>query len=178
MDLTFFKGIITGLILSLPFGPVGIYCMEKTLVEGQKEGYISSLGMVTIDVVYGLTALFGLILSLPFGPVGIYCMEKTLVEGQKEGYISSLGMVTIDVVYGLTALLFLNQVEDIVKQYECYLETGIAVFLLVVGLKKMSNKMKLKKVEADPVGLIQNYFTTFFIALANISSIFTIMVIK
>ncbi len=37
--------------------------------------------------------------------------------------------------------------------------------------------MKLKKVEADPVGLIQNYFTTFFIALANISSIFTIMVI-
>ena len=57
MDLTFFKGMITGLILSLPFGPVGIYCMEKTLVEGQKEGYVSSLGMVTVDVIYGLTAL-------------------------------------------------------------------------------------------------------------------------
>ena len=57
MDLTFFKGVITGLILSLPFGPVGIYCMEKTLVEGQKEGYVSSLGMVTVDVIYGLTAL-------------------------------------------------------------------------------------------------------------------------
>ena len=48
--------MITGLILSLPFGPVGIYCMEKTLVEGQKEGYVSSLGMVTVDVIYGLTA--------------------------------------------------------------------------------------------------------------------------
>ncbi|MFR8991836.1 MAG: LysE family transporter [Fusobacterium sp.] len=130
-----------------------------------------------MDLTFFKGIITGLILSLPFGPVGIYCMEKTLVEGQKEGYISSLGMVTIDVVYGLTALLFLNQVEDIVKQYECYLETGIAIFLLVVGLKKMSNKMKLKKVEADPVGLIQNYFTTFFIALANISSIFTIMVI-
>ena len=108
-----------------------------------------------LDLTFFKGIITGLILSLPFGPVGIYCMEKTLVEGQKEGYISSLGMVTIDVVYGLTALLFLNQVEDIVKQYECYLETGIAVFLLVVGLKKMSNKMKLKKVEADPVGLIQ-----------------------
>ena len=47
---------MTGLILSLPFGPIGIYCMEKTLVEGEKEGYTSALGMVTIDFVYGLVA--------------------------------------------------------------------------------------------------------------------------
>lgn len=123
----------------------------------------------------GLTT--GLILSLPFGPVGIYCMEKTLVEGQKEGYISSLGMVTIDVVYGITALFFITHVEEFIIKYECFLGLGISIFLLVVGLKKMTNKMKLKKVSADPVGLIQNYFTTFFIALANISSVFTIMVI-
>lgn len=56
MEITFLKGIITGLILSLPFGPIGIYCMEKTLIEGEKEGYFSSLGMVTVDVIYGLTA--------------------------------------------------------------------------------------------------------------------------
>lgn len=123
----------------------------------------------------GLTT--GLILSLPFGPVGIYCMEKTLVEGQKEGYISSLGMVTIDVVYGLTALLFINHIEGFIIKYECFLGIGISIFLLIVGLKKMTNKMKLKKVAADPVGLLQNYLTTFFIALANVSSVFTIMVI-
>ena len=52
------KGVITGLILSLPFGPVGIYCMEKTMIEGQKKGYISALGMVTIDIFYGLIALY------------------------------------------------------------------------------------------------------------------------
>lgn len=56
MGITFFKGLITGLILSLPFGPIGIYCMEKTLVEGEKEGYFSAIGMVTVDVIYGLTA--------------------------------------------------------------------------------------------------------------------------
>lgn len=56
MGITFFKGVITGLILSLPFGPIGIYCMEKTLIEGEKEGYFSALGMVTVDVIYGLTA--------------------------------------------------------------------------------------------------------------------------
>lgn len=57
MDMIFFKGVATGICLSLPFGPVGIYCMEKTLVEGEKEGYISALGMVSVDIIYGLVAL-------------------------------------------------------------------------------------------------------------------------
>ncbi len=58
MNITFFKGIITGTILSLPFGPVGLYCMEKTLTEGKKDGFSTALGMVTSDVVYGLIAFF------------------------------------------------------------------------------------------------------------------------
>lgn len=58
MNITFFKGIITGLILSLPFGPVGLFCMEKTLTEGKKDGFSTALGMVTSDVVYGLLAFF------------------------------------------------------------------------------------------------------------------------
>jgi len=57
LDLTILKGIITGLILSLPFGPVGIYCMELTVVEGRWKGYITALGMVTIDVVYSAVSL-------------------------------------------------------------------------------------------------------------------------
>lgn len=58
MNITFFKGILTGLILSLPFGPVGFFCMEKTLIEGKKDGFLTALGMVTSDVVYGLLAFF------------------------------------------------------------------------------------------------------------------------
>ncbi|WP_163469307.1 LysE family transporter [Fusobacterium sp. IOR10] len=58
MNITFFKGVITGIILSLPFGPVGFYCMEKTLIGGKKEGYTTAIGMVTSDVIYGLLAFF------------------------------------------------------------------------------------------------------------------------
>lgn len=58
MNITFFKGIVTGLVLSLPFGPVGLYCMEKTLTEGKKDGFSTALGMVTSDIVYGLIAFF------------------------------------------------------------------------------------------------------------------------
>ncbi|MBR8700399.1 MULTISPECIES: LysE family transporter [unclassified Fusobacterium] len=119
----------------------------------------------------------GLLLSIPFGPVGIYCMEKTLLEGQKKGYISALGMITVDVIYGLTALLFISQVEDTIKKYELYLQILIEIFLIFVGWKKFSTQEKIRSIECTPAGMIKDYFTTFFIALANISSIFTIVVI-
>lgn len=57
MDTTIFKGMMMGFILSLPFGPVGIYCMELTIVEGRWKGYITALGMVTIDMFYSAVAL-------------------------------------------------------------------------------------------------------------------------
>lgn len=119
----------------------------------------------------------GLVLSLPFGPIGIYCMEKTMIEGQKKGYISSLGMVTVDIIYGITALLFITSVEEIIEKYQSFLQVLVALFLVFVGWKKFRKKVKIRKIECTSVGLIRDYFTTFFLAAANISGIFTILVI-
>ncbi|MDO4690118.1 MAG: LysE family transporter [Fusobacterium sp.] len=57
MGLSLLKGIITGIILSLPFGPVGLYCIELTMVEGRWKGYMAAMGMVTIDVLYAIISL-------------------------------------------------------------------------------------------------------------------------
>lgn len=57
MDIIILKGILTGVILSLPFGPVGVYCMELTIIEGRWKGYITAMGMITIDMVYSSVAL-------------------------------------------------------------------------------------------------------------------------
>ena len=62
--MIFFEGIITGLVLSLPFGPVGIYCMEKALIEGEKKAYTSAMGMVTVDVIYGIISFLFIIIRL------------------------------------------------------------------------------------------------------------------
>lgn len=119
----------------------------------------------------------GLILSLPFGPVGIYCMEKTMIEGQKKGYVSALGMVAVDMIYGLIALLFITHVEDFIIKYEPFLHILLALFLLLVGWKKLEKRVKIKKIECTPAGLVKDFFTTFFLALANLSGVFTILVI-
>lgn len=57
MELSILKGILTGMILSLPFGPVGLYCVELAMVDGQLKAYVTALGMVTIDVFYSSIAL-------------------------------------------------------------------------------------------------------------------------
>lgn len=119
----------------------------------------------------------GLILSLPFGPIGIYCMEKTMIESHKKGYVSALGMVTVDVIYGMTALLFMSHVDDFIVKYESVLQIFVALFLVFVGWKKLEKKVHIKKIECTPTGMIKDYFTTFFLALANISGVFTILVI-
>ncbi len=116
----------------------------------------------------------GLILSLPFGPVGIYCMELTVLEGRWKGYITALGMVTIDVVYSAVSLMFLSSVESYIKKYENYLTILIAIFLMIISLRKIINKIELKEINVDFKSMLQNYLTGVGFAIVNISSIFVI----
>ena len=54
----FIKGVIVGLILCAPFGPIGFLAVRRTLTEGRLSGLISFLGASTADGVY--CALAGL----------------------------------------------------------------------------------------------------------------------
>lgn len=115
--------------------------------------------------------MMGFILSLPFGPVGIYCMELTIVEGRWKGYITALGMVTIDMFYSAVALLFLSGVKEYIVRYENYLSLTIGLFLLVISLRKLLNKIELKDIDVDFKSMLQNYLTGVGFAIVNISSI-------
>jgi threonine/homoserine/homoserine lactone efflux protein len=54
------NGIIVGIIIALPVGPVGLLCVRRTLFEGATYGFISGLGAATADTVFGTIAGFGL----------------------------------------------------------------------------------------------------------------------
>ncbi|MBN1218065.1 MAG: LysE family transporter [Anaerolineae bacterium] len=56
----FFKGLILGLAIAAPVGPIGILCVQRTLHRGQFHGFISGLGAATADAAYGFVAAFGL----------------------------------------------------------------------------------------------------------------------
>jgi threonine/homoserine/homoserine lactone efflux protein len=54
------KGIVIGIIIAVPVGPVGIMCVRRTIFEGKFAGFISGLGAATADAVFGVIAAFGL----------------------------------------------------------------------------------------------------------------------
>jgi threonine/homoserine/homoserine lactone efflux protein len=61
MDISLFlKGVVIGLSMAIPVGPIGILCIRRTLVEGRISGLVSGVGVAIADMVYGSIAGFGL----------------------------------------------------------------------------------------------------------------------
>lgn len=54
------NGIIIGFSASVPLGPIGVLCIQKTINKGRLSGFISGLGAATSDMVYAIIAGFGL----------------------------------------------------------------------------------------------------------------------
>ena len=56
----FIRGLLLGLSIAAPVGPIGVLCIRRTLVNGQVAGLVSGLGAATADAIYGAIAGFGL----------------------------------------------------------------------------------------------------------------------
>ncbi len=56
----FLKGLIVGLSIAVPVGPIGVLCIRRTLAKSRIIGLLSGLGAATADAFYGAIAGFGL----------------------------------------------------------------------------------------------------------------------
>ncbi|MEH6892528.1 LysE family transporter [Bacillus sp. JJ864] len=74
----FIKGLIIGLSIAAPVGPIGVLCIRRTLEYGKCIGFMSGLGAATADGLYGLIA-----------GLGLTFITKFLVEQQ--GWIHFVG---------------------------------------------------------------------------------------
>ena len=61
----FRTGMIIGILVSAPMGPIGMLCIQRTLSEGRWHGFVSGLGAALSDVIYAaVTALsMGLVVN-------------------------------------------------------------------------------------------------------------------
>lgn len=58
--LLWFKGLLIGLAIAAPVGPIGLLCIQRTLSRGRCSGVLSGLGAASADALYGGIAGFGL----------------------------------------------------------------------------------------------------------------------
>jgi len=60
------KGIVVGFLASIPLGPVGVLCIQRTINKGRFSGLISGMGAATVDAFFALVAALGLTYIINF----------------------------------------------------------------------------------------------------------------
>jgi len=60
------KGIIVGFLASIPLGPVGVLCIQRTINKGRVSGLFSGMGAATVDGFFALVAALGLTFIINF----------------------------------------------------------------------------------------------------------------
>jgi threonine/homoserine/homoserine lactone efflux protein len=73
----FLRGVLIGLAIAAPVGPIGVLCIRRTLAYGRASGFASGLGAATADAFYGSIAAFGL----------------TVIAGALVGYRAALQLI-------------------------------------------------------------------------------------
>jgi threonine/homoserine/homoserine lactone efflux protein len=128
MDLNLFlQGMIIGLTLAVPVGPIALLCIQRAVTDGRLHGIISGIGVATADSFYaavtffGLTFISGLILShqfslrlaagvvLIFVGIRIFLSLPAPLNGKTghETYLKDyLSMVAIAIANPLTLIFF------------------------------------------------------------------------
>lgn len=61
-----YKGLIIGLCVSIPVGPIAVLCIQRTLNRGKYHGFATGLGAATSDLVYASLAAFSLSFIINF----------------------------------------------------------------------------------------------------------------
>lgn len=73
------KGIIVGLSASIPLGPIGVLCIQRTLNKGRLSGFVSGMGAAAADGFYAIVAGFGI--SVIIDSITEYQLYLRLIGG-------------------------------------------------------------------------------------------------
>lgn len=71
------RGMIIGVVVSAPMGPVGIFCIQRTLDKGRKSGFFTGVGAAASDLIYCILTGFCLsfieeFINVHRGPIQIF----------------------------------------------------------------------------------------------------------
>ncbi len=71
------KGLLVGIIVSAPMGPVGVLCLQRTIQKGRKYGLVTGAGAALSDIIYALITGFGLsfVMGIIENPSSIYVLK-------------------------------------------------------------------------------------------------------
>lgn len=69
------KGFLIGVIVSAPFGPVGVLCVQRTLNKGRWYGFVTGLGAAISDIIYAILTGYGISFVFDYINKNIYILQ-------------------------------------------------------------------------------------------------------
>ena len=104
------KGFISGLIVGIPFGPIGILCMRNALRKGRIHGLLGGLGIASANMVY--TLIIGYSLTIISKLLNEYMVLFRIIGGAIACFIG-ISLMLPDSINRRTK----NKVSDITSSY-------------------------------------------------------------
>ena len=107
-----FTGLMVGLSIAVPIGPMGLLCIQRTLRSGMRVGVCTGLGAATVNVAYGFVVILGFGSFAPLLPgagralsfVGglflLWSAARTLLQGYRPGVRSQVAALSPAVAFG------------------------------------------------------------------------------
>lgn len=71
------KGLLIGLCISVPLGPIGMLTIQRTFNRGQKYGIATGLGATLSDLIYTIITLFFLSFVIDFIEIHRFAIQLT-----------------------------------------------------------------------------------------------------
>lgn len=122
MDMNLlWKGVVTGLAVSIPLGPLGILCIQRTVNRNWKSGIISGIGIAAADTLYALIAGFSLSIIIDF-------------IRQYEPYFKLFGLIVL-VILGIYIFRSnpTHQIQAYKRRGSSHLQDFITTFLVTLS---------------------------------------------
>ncbi len=83
------KGLLIGIIVSAPMGPVGILCVQRTLNKGRWYGFVTGIGAACSDIIYAL-----------FTGLGMSFVMNLITNEQNKFMLQILGSIML-LIFGI-----------------------------------------------------------------------------
>jgi threonine/homoserine/homoserine lactone efflux protein len=132
----------------------------------------------SIDLLFFFKGLLiGFSIAAPVGPIGVLCIRRTVAHGRRSGLVSGLGAATADALYGCVAAFGLTVISHFLIHQQFWLRFGGGGFLLYLGARTFLSRPGGTPPAARRLDLAGDYFSTFFLTLANPLTILAFAVI-
>ncbi len=131
------KGLIIGVIVSAPVGPIGILCIQRTLNGGKGHGISTALGATASDLLYAIIAAFSMSMVVDFIDAHRFLLQ---IGGTIIVFFFGLYTYATNPVSKLKKMRGGNQnyLQDFVSSFFLTITNPLVVFLFIALFAKYS----------------------------------------